>query len=70
MQTDAWSRRFKNSGNCDWKLTPRMKHPRKSPHIIVLDGKLYVIGDLKYLICGLKYTLPAFIEVFDHDIGT
>nr|XP_023920243.1 F-box/kelch-repeat protein At2g29830-like [Quercus suber] len=57
---------FKNSGDGDWKLAPPMKHPRKSPHIIVLDGKLYVIG-------GLKYPLPAnycFMEVFDPDIGT
>ena len=41
-------------------------HPIKSPHIIILDGKLYVIG-------GLKYTLPAnycFIEFFDPNIGT
>ena len=29
---------LKNSGDDDWKLTPRMKHPRKSPDIIVLDG--------------------------------
>nr|POF00494.1 hypothetical protein CFP56_55165 [Quercus suber] len=28
---------FKNSGDGDWKLAPPMKHPRKSPHIIVLD---------------------------------
>ena len=41
---------FKNSGDGDWKLAPRMKHPRKYPHIIVLDGKLYVIGGLRFKI--------------------
>ena len=43
-----------------------MNHPRTSPHIIILNGKLYVIG------C-LKYTLPTnyyFIEFFYPNIGT
>ena len=43
-----------------------MNHPRTSLHIIILNGKLYVIG-------GLKYTLPInyyFIEFFYPNIGT
>ena len=55
---------FNNSG--DWKLAPTMNHQRTSPHIIVLDSKLYVIGDLKYPL-PINY---AFMELFDPDIGT
>ncbi|KAK9989165.1 hypothetical protein SO802_029404 [Lithocarpus litseifolius] len=54
------------NSSADWKLAPPMNHPRTSPHIIVLDGKLYVIG-------GLQYPLPAnycFMELLDPDIGT
>ena len=50
----------------DSKLAHSKNHPKTSLHIIILDGKLYVIG-------GLKYTLPAnycFIEFFDPNIGT
>ena len=50
----------------DSKLAHSMNHPKTSLHIIILDGKLYVIG-------GLKYTLPAnycFMEFFYPNIGT
>ena len=50
----------------DSKLAHSKNHPKTSPHIIILDGKLYVIG-------GLKYTSPAnycFMEFFDPNIGT
>ena len=43
-----------------------INHPRTSPHIIILNGKLYVLG------C-LKYTLPTnyyFIKFFYPNIGT
>ena len=41
-------------------------HPIKSPHIIILDGKLYVIGGLKYILTA-NY---CFMEFFDPNIGT
>ena len=41
-------------------------HPIKSPHIIILDGKLYVIGGLKYILT-VNY---CFMEFFDPNIGT
>ena len=62
---------FNSSG--DWKLAPPMNCPRTSPHIIVRNGKLYVIGGLIHPIGGLKYPLPAnycFMELFDPVIGT
>nr|XP_023920250.1 uncharacterized protein LOC112031777 [Quercus suber]POF00484.1 hypothetical protein CFP56_55156 [Quercus suber] len=61
---------FNSSG--DWKLAPPMNCPRTSPHIIVLDGKLFVIGGLIHPIGVLKYPLPidyCFMELFDPDIG-
>ena len=62
-----------NNSSGDWKLAPPMNYPRTSPHVIVLDGKLYVIGGLIHPIGGLKFPLPAnycFMEFFDPDIGT
>ena len=50
----------------DSKLAHSINHSKTSLHIIILDGKLYVIG-------GLKYTLPAnycFMEFFYPNIGT
>ena len=38
----------------DWKLAPPMNCPRTSPHIIVQDGKLYVIGGLIHPIGGFR----------------